>query len=52
LGRRASSTERRFRAEIREALDIGNHFLFFSVFVEVIEIPEKVRVKCVVWWPF
>jgi hypothetical protein len=52
LGRGARGTERRFRVEVREGLDIGNLFLFFSVFAEVIEIPENVRVECAIKQPF
>jgi hypothetical protein len=52
LGRGASGTERRFREEVREGLDIGNLLPFSSAFAEVIEIPENVRVECATKWPF
>jgi hypothetical protein len=52
LGRGARSTERRFRVEVREGLDIGNLLPLSSVFTEVIEIPENVRVKCAIKQPF
>jgi hypothetical protein len=45
LDRGARGTERRFRVEIREGLDIGNLLSFFSAFTEGVEIPESVRVK-------
>jgi hypothetical protein len=45
LGRGARGTERRFRAEIREGLDIGNLLSFSSAFMEGVEIPENVRVE-------
>jgi hypothetical protein len=52
LGRGARGTERRFRAKVREGLDIGNLLPLSSAFAEVIEIPENVRVKHVVKLPF
>jgi hypothetical protein len=52
LGREARGTERRFRAEVREGLDIGNLLPFSSVFAEVTEIPENVRVKHAIKRPF
>jgi hypothetical protein len=45
LGRGARGTERRFRMEVREGLDIGNLLSFSSAFTEVLEIAENVRVK-------
>jgi hypothetical protein len=52
LGREARGTERRFRVEVREGLDIGNLLPLSSAFSEVIEIPENVRVERDVKWPF
>jgi hypothetical protein len=40
------------RAEIREGLDVGNLLSFYSAFTEGVEIPENVRVKCAIQWPF
>jgi hypothetical protein len=48
LGRGARGAERRLTAEIREGLDLGNLLPFSSVFAEVIEIPENVRVECAI----
>jgi hypothetical protein len=42
LGRGARGTERRFRVEVREGLDIGNLLPFSSAFAAVIDIPENV----------
>jgi hypothetical protein len=52
LGRGARGTERRFRVEVREGLDIGNLLPLSSAFAEVIEIPENVRVEHAFKWPF
>jgi hypothetical protein len=52
LGRGARGTERRFRVEVREGLDIGNLLPLSSVFTEIIDIPENVRVKYDIKWPF
>jgi hypothetical protein len=52
LGRGARGAERRFRAKIREGLDTGNLLSFSSAFTESVEIPENVRVKCAIKWPF
>jgi hypothetical protein len=52
LGRGARGTERRFRAEVREGLNIGNLLSLSSAFTEVIEIPENVRVEHAVKRPF
>jgi hypothetical protein len=51
LGRGARGTERRFRVEVREGLDIGNLLPLSSTFAEVIEIPENVRVEHAVKQP-
>jgi hypothetical protein len=48
----ARGTQRRFRVDIRESLDIGNLLPLSSVFTEIIEIPENVRVEHGVKWPF
>jgi hypothetical protein len=48
LGRGARGRERRFRAQVREGLDIGNLLPFSSAFTEVIEIPENVWVECAI----
>jgi hypothetical protein len=48
LGRGARGAKRRLRAETREGLDIGNLLSFYSVFTEVIEISENVRVECAI----
>jgi hypothetical protein len=52
LGRGARGTERRLRVEVREGLDIGDFFLLSSAFTEVIEIPENIRIKHAIKWPF
>jgi hypothetical protein len=52
LGRGARGTERRFRVEVREGLDIGDLLPLSSAFTEVKEIPENVRVGCAVKQPF
>jgi hypothetical protein len=52
MSRGARGTERRFRVEVREGLDIGNLLPLSSAFAEVIKIPENVRVECAVKWPF
>jgi hypothetical protein len=52
LGKGARGTERRFRVEVREGLDIGNLLPLPSAFTEVIEIPENVRVEGAVKQPF
>jgi hypothetical protein len=52
LGRGARGAERRLRAKIREGLDIRNFLLVFSAFTEGVEIPENIRVKCAIYWPF
>jgi hypothetical protein len=38
--------------EVREGLEIGNLLPLSSAFIEVIEIPENVRVECAVKRPF
>jgi hypothetical protein len=45
LGRGTRGTERRFRVEVREGLDIGNLLPLSSALAEVIEIPENVRAE-------
>jgi hypothetical protein len=52
LDRGAQDTERRFRAEVREGLDIGNLLPLSSAFTEVIEIPENIRVEHAIKQPF
>jgi hypothetical protein len=52
LGKGVRGTERRFKAEAREGLDIGNLLSFSSVFTECVEILENVRVKRAVKQPF
>jgi hypothetical protein len=51
LSRGARSAERGFRAKIRESLDKGDLLPFSSAFMEVIEIPENIRVKRAIKWP-
>jgi hypothetical protein len=41
-----------FGVKVREGLDIEDLLLFSSVFTEVLEIPENIRVKHAVKWPF
>jgi hypothetical protein len=48
LGRGARGAERRFRAEIREGLDIENLLSFSSVFTEGVQFPENVRIECAI----
>jgi hypothetical protein len=50
--RGSRGTERRFRAEVREGLDIGNLLPLSSAFLEVMEITENVRVERAVKQPF
>jgi hypothetical protein len=45
LGRGARGTERRLRVELREGLDRGNLLPLSSVFAEVTQILENVRVS-------
>jgi hypothetical protein len=52
LSRGAQGTDRRFKAEVREGLDVGNLLPLSSAFAEVIEIPENVRVKRAIKQPF
>jgi hypothetical protein len=52
LGSGAKGTDRRFTAEVRESMDIGNLLPLSSAFAEVIEIPENIRVECATKWPF
>jgi hypothetical protein len=52
LGRGARVTERKFRVEVREGLDIGKLLPLSSVLADVIEIPENVRVEHAIKWPF
>jgi hypothetical protein len=52
LGRRARGRERRFRAKVREGLDIWNLLPLSNALAELIEIPENVKVPCVVKRPF
>jgi hypothetical protein len=52
LGRGARGTERRFRAEAREGMDMGNLPPLSSAFAEAMEIPENVRVEHAIKQPF
>jgi hypothetical protein len=49
LGRGAKVTQRRFRVEVRECLDIRNFLPLSSAFSEI---PENVRVECAIKQPF
>jgi hypothetical protein len=52
LGRGARGSERRLSMKIREGLDIRDLLAFSSVFTEIIEIPENIRVKNAIKQPF